>query len=137
MGKLEKTVSVSNGRASAKVDAEDYEKVSQHTWSLHSEGYAVKNRGGQKTIYMHRLVLPDTEMIDHINLDKLDNRKCNLRATDYSANAMNMGFRKGKNYKGVQWDKSRNKWMVSIQHKFYGRYKTLEEAIKRASEVYG
>lgn len=64
----------------ALVDWEDYPLVSLRLWSLHSGGYAVSWLNKQRCL-MHRLLLrPSPEMdCDHINKNKLDNRRCNLR----------------------------------------------------------
>ncbi|WP_252233758.1 HNH endonuclease [Clostridium sp. ZS1] len=68
---------------------------------------------------MHRFIMnpPSNKLIDHINGNKLDNRKCNLRIVNKSQNAMNS--KKPKNntsgVKGVYWDKRSKKWEASIQ----------------------
>lgn len=68
-------------------------------------------------------------VIDHLNGDKLDNRKCNLRVCTQLENARNM-----HNTKGYCFDKSKGKYMVRYRGKFYGRYETEEEA-KRAYKL--
>ena len=73
--------------------------------------------------------------IDHKNGDTFDNRKSNLRVCNNQKNS----FNKNKNsnntsgYKGVYFDKDRNKWRASIQfngksYKSPKRYNTPEEA---------
>jgi hypothetical protein len=59
------------------IDEEDYDKVCIYKWRL-SNGYAI---GGPKTIKLHRFIMNAENglMIDHINGNKLDNRKSNLR----------------------------------------------------------
>jgi hypothetical protein len=70
----------------AKVDAEDLDRLARHRWSKHTIGYAVrKQRRGraQLTIYLGREVLGVPESgsprIRHVNGDKLDCRRSNLR----------------------------------------------------------
>ena len=69
----------------------------------------------------------DFEMIDHINGNPSDNRISNLRVVTPQEN--NFNFQKAKGY---SWDKSRNKWIATIQlekkHIYLGRYNTEEEA---------
>jgi len=63
-------------------DPEDHEMISQFTWSLNAQGYAVTWKDG-RTVLMHRLLLNiDDPHIhcDHINHIGIDNRRSNLRA---------------------------------------------------------
>lgn len=74
-----------------------------------------------------------TEMIDHINCIKTDNRIENLRASDRCTNQQNTGaMATGCGLKGARYDKSRDLWMSSIRvykkRIFLGRFKTKEEA---------
>ena len=86
---------------------------------------------------MHRVIL-NTPMgmdTDHINGNGLDNRRCNLRICTHAENISNQ--RKYSNtmlskFKGVSWDKSRNRWIVYIgvhpKRIFLGRFKTEIDA---------
>lgn len=131
------------------VDDEDYERISQHSWALRPEingqcvGYAVrkgsKKRGEPRTVSMHREILnvPKGVLIDHINRNSLDNRKCNLRVANTQKNAFN---RKKPNvkctsiYKGVFQRKGQKSWSARIKYNDHhielGRYK--EEAYAAA-----
>lgn len=75
------------------IDLEDYERVIAYRWYLSGRGYAFRSRDG-KSVFLHREVLgfPDSEDIDHVNGDKLDNRKENLHACTHLHNV-----RVGKN----------------------------------------
>jgi len=79
------------------------------------------------SIRLHRLVArtPEGMITDHLNGDKLDNRKSNLRVCSQKENANNR-----KNTKGYCWDKSKQKWIVRYRSKYYGRYGTEQEAKK-------
>lgn len=67
-----------------------------------------------KTIYMHRLVLGATDMVDHINHNGLDNRRANLRCVNNTQNQWN---RQGNcvsttsRYKGVSLSRA-GRWYV-------------------------
>jgi hypothetical protein len=106
----------------ALVDDEDYEKVSQYKWYAENRLYSwyarttiIKTR---KNIYLHRFILnvkPDEE-VDHINGNGLDNRRCNLRIVTHQQNMMNVKKRinGSSKYRGVFWDKEREKWEAQI-----------------------
>lgn len=98
-----------------KVDDEDFDELSGHRWHL-SEGYARSNIGGKNT-RMHRLICgnPYGMEIDHINADRLDNRRENLRVCTSSENNMNRKTNKGtaSGLKGVY--RHRKKWQAKIQ----------------------
>lgn len=92
----------------------------------------------KKKFYLHRLIMnprPD-EYIDHINGDGLDNRKCNLRICTNSQNNANKGKQKNNKsgYKGVSWDKTRNKWkadiMVNKKTIYLGRFNVINDAAR-------
>ena len=92
----------------AKIDAEDYDSISKHKWHTHPLGYASTSIGGrknQKSLLMHRLIMDAQkgDIVDHINGDKLDNRKSNLRICNQSNNIGNSRIRKDNTtgYKGV------------------------------------
>lgn len=133
-------VLISNGNV-ALVDDEDFERVSQFHWHEDDAGYARTNvwKDGRKDSAprMHRLVLGgvDTRLhVDHKNGNRLDNRKNNLRISTCSQNLMNRGpqANNSSGYKGVIYDKTRDKWRAEIcvekKRKYLGRFSTPEEA---------
>lgn len=71
-------------------DIQDIQLVENYTWHLNQNGYA---RSSEK-LYFHRLIMncPDGYIIDHINRDKLDNRRCNLRICKKIDNSHNMNM---------------------------------------------
>lgn len=102
-------------------DDEDYNLINQYHWFIDSWGYCVANKN-YKTIYMHRLILEHNNVditdkeIDHINRNKLDNRKENLKTCSRYENSINRDiFKNNKSgYKGICWSKKYNKWRVYI-----------------------
>lgn len=129
-------------RAAALVDDEDFEWLNSVKWSLHCRGYAQHYPspiGGKRLcVLMHRhilgLGLGDGLVADHINANRLDNRRENLRVGDYVLNAQNTLGRgdRGGRYRGASWDKANQKWMahahVGGKFRNLGRYATEEEA---------
>ncbi len=91
-----KIITLTKGFSSL-VDGDDFERVNQHRWYTSSDGYAWRRRkvseSGPSKIRMHRFIMGSPPFIgaavDHINRDKLDNRKCNLRWATNSQNAAN------------------------------------------------
>lgn len=82
--------------AYALVDQADFDYLSQYRWTLSGDGYAVgsvTDANGKRTVQMHRLVLGleygDPRQGDHINRQRLDNRRANLRATTALVNGKN------------------------------------------------
>jgi adenylylsulfate kinase-like enzyme len=72
------------------VDPVDFVRLSRHRWKLRN-GYAVTLIDG-KTVRMHRDVMQENDpsmVIDHINRDRLDNRRLNLRRLTPLENANN------------------------------------------------
>ena len=118
-----------------KVDAEDVEILKLHNWVVASK-YAIT--------YIKRYPLPMQNyiinppkgyIVDHINRDRLDNRKCNLRIATTQQNGMNRtkcGSNYTSKYKGVSKDKK--KWIAQItkdgKRTLIGRYETQEEAAR-------
>ena len=111
--------------AVSKFDIEDIPKISRYKW-YYGCGYAnVKNRK-IKHMAMHRLILNTDQFVDHINHDKLDNRKENLREVTKSQNAMNM------NTKGITMQKNGH-WTAQIRKNGktvnLGTYEHKEQAL--------
>lgn len=66
-----------------------------------------------------------TMEIDHINADKTDNRLVNLREANKSENGRNRELQANNTsgFKGVVWNRSRNRWHARITHQ--GRRRDL------------
>ena len=72
---------------------------------------------------------PDYE-VDHIDSDMLNDRWSNLRLATRGQNEANKPLtkRNRSGFKGVSWDKERNKWKAQIKSRLIGRFDTPEEA---------
>lgn len=129
--------------AQAKVSPEDAVLVGSYRWYLHVKGeaYTFPKRG--KVQRMHRLIMgnPEGKYVDHINGDKLDNRRCNLRLATNTENCRNSKRPKSNKsgYKGVSFHKGANKWqahiMVDRKSIYLGLFLTPEEAYKAYCEA--
>ena len=126
------------------------------------QAFTSKNKNGYfhgsinyKTLLAHRVIFamchgewPECgAVVDHINMDKEDNRICNLRLATISQNGANAGARKrnSSGYKGVSWHKGAMRWTARIsfggEDKYLGLFDCPEEAhdaYRRASrEMHG
>lgn len=76
----------------ALIDEEDFERVGEFSWCKTVEGYANGTINGDP-IRMHQFILgkaPSGQVIDHINGNKLDNRRENLQMASKSQNGQNV-----------------------------------------------
>mgnify|MGYP000399636682 FL=1 len=113
-------------RAYALIDADDLQKIEKHRWHI-AGGYAVRcvriSRGKGQTISLHRellgLTTDDGFEVDHVNRDRLDNRRTNLRVLPRQGrpNAQNQTSYEGSSsrYRGVGWHKRILKWQASAR----------------------
>lgn len=111
-----------------KIDKDDIERVSKHKWRSSERGYV-----HGKNTYLHQFIMRATG-IDHINGDRKDNRKCNLRVVSQSQNLMN---RRMKGYSKDKWGKFCVEIEVGGTRYKLGRYSTEKEAaaVRRAAEL--
>jgi hypothetical protein len=110
------------------VDDEDYETLNQDHWYLGGRGYVVRQvymgRKDSKEVrrgeLMHRRICGlskgDGLQVDHINRDKLDNRRENLRVVGGSAaNSQNVPGGYGKSgIRGVHWIEAHKCWAARV-----------------------
>lgn len=100
------------------VDIEDFHLVAPYRW-FEVNGYAkTRVHGGE--LAMHRLILNldrwEGLQGDHINRDRADNRRSNLRVCTKAQNSQNLTpFRmKSSRYRGVSWHAQSCKWRAMI-----------------------
>ena len=121
-----------NEKIRALIDIEDIDRINKHKW-CESNGYIVC---AKLNVRLHRFILNCSSdmFIDHINGNRLDNRKQNLRICTQTENNRNTKtpLNNTSGIKGVYWDKKLNKWRVKIcvnrKQIHLGLYDTLEKA---------
>jgi hypothetical protein len=111
----------------------DYDELSEFSWSI-SKGYVKRNYKEGEEAYLARFIMKNIlkleisgYLVDHINRNKLDNQRENLRIVTISENNRNKEFKNSGSSKFAGVSKSDNKWKSSISidnNKYYAFYDT-------------
>lgn len=129
------------------IDEEDGPRVTKRRWQLSAAGYAITQfqvNGKSRTVSMHRFVMNAQHgmAVDHINGNRLDNRKLNLRVITNAENCQNLhGARSDSStgIRGVFWSKKERRYRVRIWVRgkpiSCGYFATLAEADAAAREA--
>ena len=127
--------------AVVKVDTEDFDYLSQFNWSYTDAGYArrtIKIDGKKTNERLHRVVaarisgkpIPAEVQIDHINGNRLDCRRINLRQATPQQNSRNSSRRNSLGYTGVA--KNHKRFLAHISYMksrvYVGTFDTPQEA---------
>lgn len=129
------------------VDDDTLEEILNQKWCFLKAGYAVARIKNQ-FVYLHRIITSAKpgEHVDHVNGDKLDNRRANLRIATHKQNMANrkkqVNNRSG--FKGVQRNGKKG-WMARLKtggiSYYLGTFKTPEDAATaynfKAIEIFG
>ena len=111
----------------AKVDPADYKRLREYEWLVKKSRNSYysfrikpsKKVGNESQIFMHKEILevPKGMVVDHIDIDGMDNRSANLRAATRAQNSRNrkkISKPCSSKYKGVSWQKRSLKWHARI-----------------------
>lgn len=128
------------------IDREDFDKVNQFNTSwylvynknrIESVVTKIQRNKVRKSIKLHVLLTdrPDGLVVDHIDGNVLNNKKSNLRVVTAEENATNLKdyHTSSSGYQNIYFEKG--KYSVRIKPKRYGRYDTIEEAVKVRDRV--
>lgn len=116
------------------VDDLDRHLLTEHKWFINGGGYVVAKIQGRMT-YLHRLIMVSAREVDHVNRNKLDNRRLNLRDCDRATNVRNTKIRSDNTsgHRGIGWNKEKLKWRaettINGQYRFIGYFVNLNDAI--------
>lgn len=124
------------------IDIDDYEKCKDYCWSVHSNGYII-GLINKKTTVISRFIMNPTGnlQVDHINGNRQDNRKCNLRLVTPQQNNMNRGVstRNTSGVVGVRFNKRYSKWNANITFEGFtyslGYYEDINDAIEARKQA--
>lgn len=124
------------------VDHEDFIRLQldEFNWCLDGRGYAQRHawvNGSRTTIRLHRLIVDAKpgDWVDHVNGDRLDNTRKNLRICSVAENCQNAKRRRDNKtgYKGVSILRN-GRYQVRLQHNgkqmYFGTYGSAIEAAK-------
>ena len=127
------------------IDEETFFWAKDMRWNISPKGYARtwirQDDEPRKYIPLHRLIMQSKkgELVDHINRNKLDNRKINLRITSSKINSINRNSQGRSKYKGVGFHKAG--WQVYVGGIYVGFFKEELLAAKAydfsATKLYG
>ncbi|MEK6881730.1 MAG: AP2 domain-containing protein [Nanoarchaeota archaeon] len=124
------------------VDGRDFDEVNKYKW--HFDGRYAARKPNTGKIYLHRFIMGNGKgEIDHINQNKLDCRKLNLRFVSRNKNLLNVGLRKTNTsgHKGVTWHTKGKKWVaqISVNYKnvYLGLFNNIYEAVKARQHAEG
>src|SRR5260370_37261026 len=126
------------------IDTADYPLVSGRHWHIdkrkktfYAGSWLPRQADGKRhgKLYMHTVILPGQQEVDHGDGNGLNNRRLNIRGTTRQQNAQNQGRKGDRKFRGLSWDKENQKWMVLIRTNgrrvLIGRF-VDEEAAARA-----
>lgn len=120
-------------------DKQDWELLKKYCWS-EKNGYArARDCLTNKNVLFHKFIIKDV-LVDHINGNGLDNRRCNLRMANKSQNAMNQRKRidNSSGYKGIRkLPSGRYQARITINgiEKNLGIFDNIEDAIEAREEA--
>lgn len=129
----------------AKLDKEDVSTAREYSWYPHHDPNKpdnliyLKSAGGYR---FHRVITncPDGMVVDHINHDPLDNRRCNMRICEVGDNNRNLSIskRNTSGIVGVRYRAERNVWIANrmVNRTLYSKqFNTFEEALRYKIDV--
>jgi hypothetical protein len=129
------------------IETSDLEKVKSvpNKWFLNDNSYVWTSlKKGTTPLRLHRLIsdAPGGLDVDHINGNKLDNRKCNLRLVTRGQNNQNQKISRSNtksNVRGVAWFSRDKKWRAYVNFNgkqiHLGYFDTKEAAAISASKA--
>lgn len=119
----------------AKVDNDMVKELQKYSFR-YEDGKYIKTVKNGKTIYLHQLVRGKQEgmEVDHINRNKLDNRKSNLRIVTSKENSNNKPKLESAGIRKLARLKSKP-YLLILNHKYIGYYATYEEALEKKRKL--
>lgn len=132
---------MSIGKTKFLFDIEDLHIAENRDWYCDKDGYLVScyyYNGARRFVRFHRIVVgaKPQEIVDHINGNRADNRKANLRCCSRAENSRNrkVSSTNKSGVTGVFYDSERGKWSANIifnaKRIYLGRFESKEDAVR-------
>lgn len=143
-----KELKLENSNKKAIVDNDNYIKLKIYKWALSPDGYP-RATINKERLYLHRYVMRNKlkskkYVCDHIDRNKLNNCRSNLRIVTNRENVVNSpgkNIKKYSKFKGVSYcstEKRRKRWVAASETNnkniYLGRYYTELEAARAYNE---
>lgn len=126
--------------ARVKIDREDIDLVKDYRWTDNGNGY-IRTFIGTTPLYLHRLLTGSCGEVDHINRDRKDNRRSNLRVVEHYVNCHNRGEKRPTVIKGRTLKKPFAARLCvkgkRVHLGYYSSYQEAEDRIKTECERLG
>lgn len=126
------------------IDEQDLHLFIEFNWTDGGSGYLVsEQKGTRKRLALHRMIAGATtreQVVDHINGDTYDNRRCNLRIVTFAENLVAHRKKIVRNdtdnpvskYVGVAWNRAAGMLVSSTQKKYCGLFASEDDAARAA-----
>lgn len=124
------------------IDDRDLFLVSQYNWQADKDN-VIKAHGKDGHVLLSRLIMsaPKDMEVDHIDGNRLNNQRSNLRLATSAQNKCNRGPRKDckSGYKGVSWHSQNHVWTARIKagtkYLHLGCFKDILDAVRAYNEA--
>lgn len=129
-----KILPITRGTGLVLVDDDDYPWLAEYSWYVHHYAMTVFRVSGRpKFGLLHRIIMnaPSGLEVDHIDGNRLNNQKSNLRLCTHAENQKNRTNANKNNHsgaKGVYFDSRRGAWYAQVN--INGKEKTVASGLK-------
>lgn len=134
-----KELPISNRKENVIVDDDVFNDLTWYRWNVNNAGYAGAWIDG-KQVLLHRYIMgaKDGEEVDHINGNRSDCRRENMRLCTHSQNIANDGPKASNKLgiKGVDWHEPNKKFRATIRVNYKKIHLGLFDTAKEAAIAY-
>lgn len=119
-----------NESSRAKIDLEDVEKCKLYKWYLGTNGYVMAHKN-KTCFYLHRFITNVSQnlQVDHINHNKTDNRKINLRMVTGLLNSNNRVDEHGTGIRITKFNKYQAYIIINKKFINLGNHSDINDAL--------
>jgi len=131
-----KEIPLTNSSEKALVDDEDFIELSKSKW-FSQGGYAYETTRCKTRMHQLLISCPPDKKVDHIDRNRLNNQRSNLRVATNSQNAINKEFPNRLGYRGVKHNRGKYEAQITLnnEYKYLGRFSSIHDAAKAYNEA--